>query len=296
MNIENRGIIFNILKYLLYSFSRILSDKKFLQLKFWLFMGYPLDLEHPRTFNEKLQWLKLYDRKPEYIRMVDKIEAKEYVANIIGEKYIIPTLGVYDKPEDIDFDVLPEQFVLKTTHDSGGVYICRDIFNKAEVIKKLRKRLKRNVFWYNREWPYKNVKPKILAEKYLTDDGIGLKDYKFMCYNGECRNMLVCSGRAQHDLRIDIFDTQWNHLPFKRNYPNANYKIPKPDNLQEMISLSEKIAKQVSSPFLRVDFYSISNKVYFGELTFYPGSGMVWIRPEEWDEKMGKWLELPNNI
>ena len=186
--------------------------------------------------------------------------------------------------------------MLKTTHDSGGVYICkdRDKLNKGEVIKELRKRLKRNVFWYNREWPYKNVKAKILIEKYVTDDGIGLKDYKFMCYNGKCKNLFVCSGRLQKDLRVDFFDTQWNHLPFQRKYPNADYKIPKPVNLQEMVSLSEKIAKQVFAPFLRVDLYSISNKVYFGELTFYPGSGLEWFRPKEWDEIFGEWIKLPN--
>lgn len=294
---NKNSLRYRFLKYLLYSFSRVLSDKKFLQLKFRLFMGYPLDLEHPKTFNEKLQWLKLYDRKPEYARMVDKVDAKAYVANIIGEDHIIPTLGVYDNPEDIDFDSLPDQFVLKTTHDSGGVYICRDRdkLNRSEIIKKLRKRLKRNVFWYNREWPYKNIKPRIIAEQYMEDSKTHqLRDYKFFCFDGVMKALFIASERQEkgEETKFDFFDADFRHLDIRNGHPNADEPPAKPETFEDMKKMAELLSENI--PHLRVDFYEVNGKVYFGELTFSHWSGMVPFEPKKWDEIFGEWIKLPN--
>lgn len=277
-------------------FAPLLSDKQYLKLLWKHLMGYSLNLEHPRTFNEKLQWLKLYNRRPEYTQMVDKIEAKKYVASIIGEEHIIPTLAVYEKVTDIDFDKLPNQFVLKCSHDSGGIVICKDKskLDKHAAIDKLRKGLKSNFFYMNREWPYKNVRPRIIAERFMSDgDNADLFDYKFMCYNGECKNLFVCTGRSEHDLRVDFYDLEWKHLPFYRKYKNADRLPTKPSKLSEMIELSNKLARVVDAPFVRIDFYQIKNMVYFGEITFFPGSGYEKFYPEEWDEELGKMIELP---
>ena len=259
-------------------------------------MNYPLNLSNPRTFNEKLQWLKLYDRKPIYTLMVDKYAVKKYVADIIGEKYIIPTLGVWDKPEDIDWDALPYQFVLKCTHDSGGIVICRnkDILDKKSAMEKLRESLKSDYYLAGREWPYKNVPRRIIAEKYM-DDGTGeLNDYKFMCYNGVCKNLFVCTGRAENDLKVDFFDLEWNHLPFIRKYPNSSKRIPKPDNLNDMVRIVESISRKSEIPFARIDLYNIRNMIYFGEITLFPGNGIEYFNPQEWDYKLGEMINLPH--
>ena len=194
----------------------IRNDELFIRMKWKLRMNYPLDLEHPQTYNEKLQWLKLHDRKPIYTTMVDKCEAKKYVADIIGQEHIVPTLAVYDRVEDIDFDTLPHQFVLKCTHDSGGVVICRDkeFFDKKRALRKLKKFLKRSYFWQNREWPYKNVRPRIIAEKYISDENGELKDYKFFCFNGIPQIMFVLKDRGI-DTRLNVYDMEFNKLPFE---------------------------------------------------------------------------------
>ena len=275
----------------------LLSDRTLIKLKWKLCMDYPLNLDNPKTFNEKLQWLKLHDRKPIYTTMVDKFEAKKYVADIIGEEYIIPTIAVYDRVEDIDFDKLPDQFVMKCTHDSGGLVICKDKskLDKDGALKTLNHFLHRRYYYQNREWPYKNVKPRIIVEKYMEDEKTKeLRDYKFMCYNGDCKNLFVCTGREINDLRVDFFDKEWHHLPFYRKYKNADFPIVQPDNLDEMISLSNRLAKEINSPFVRIDFYSINKKVYFGEITFYPGSGVERFYPQEWDNKYGELIKLPN--
>ena len=275
----------------------LLSDSALIKLKWKLCMDYPLNLDNPKTFNEKIQWLKLHDRKPVYTTMVDKYEAKKYVADIIGEEYIIPTIAVYDRVEDIDFDKLPNQFVMKCTHDSGGLVICKDKskLDKDAALKTLNHFLHRRYYYQNREWPYKNVKPRIIVEKFIEDKKTKeLRDYKFMCYNGYCKNMFVCTGRDVNDLRVDFFDTKWHHLPFYRKYMNADFSIEQPDNLDKMISLSNKLAKEIKSPFVRIDFYSINKEIYFGEITFFPGSGFECFYPQEWDEKFGEWIKLPN--
>lgn len=275
-----------------------LPDKPYLQLQFWARMNRPLNLKNPQTFNEKLQWLKLYDRRPEYTTMVDKYEAKKYVADRIGEEYIIPTLGVWERFEDIDFASLPEQFVLKCTHDSGGLVICRDKkqLNLAAAQKVLNDSLRNRYYLFGREWPYKNVKPRIMAEKYMSDrgqqtDSGELTDYKFMCFHGTVENIFTVTERYSSDLKVTFFDRAWNRLPFERHYPTSSKEIAKPQNLEAMIILAEELSKGI--PFLRVDFYEVAGKIYFGELTFFPGSGMEEFNPEAWDLKLGQLIELP---
>ena len=274
---------------------KAMPDKMYLNMMYRKKIGKKLNLKHPITFNEKLQWLKLYNRMPEYTTMVDKYEVKKYVAGIIGEEYIIPTLGIWDRVEDIDFDSLPNQFVLKCTHDSGGLVICKDksMFDIPKAIDKLKQSLSRNFFWYGREWPYKNVKPRIIAEKYMSDGKSDeLTDYKFMCFDGKVKCIFTCTNRnTAEGLKVSFFDIKWNRLPFCRHYPADDKKIDPPLHLSKMIELAEKLAQNI--PFVRVDFYEIEAQIYFGELTFFPGSGFEAFTPEEWDYKIGSWLTLP---
>ena len=287
----------SILKFIIYKTARLYTDQQYLKMLFPLRTGYKLNLKNPKTFNEKLQWLKLNNRKPEYSIMVCKAEVKTYVANLIGSEYIIPTLGVYNSVDEIDFNKLPNQFVLKCTHDSGGIVVCKDKSKlDIEVAKdKLRKGLKRHYFYQNREWPYKNVPRRIIAEQYMVEeDGGELKDYKIHCFNGEPQIILVCKDRySATGITEDFFSTEWEHLNLKRpTIPNSKTSIPKPNCLNLMLSLSKKLSKEI--PFLRVDFYEINNKVYFGELTFYPASGMAPFDPIEWDYKLGEMLSIDN--
>lgn len=283
---------------LLYKFARFYSDKKFLEELFSLRTGYKLNLDNPQTFNEKLQWLKLYNRKPEYVQMVDKVEAKKYVAGVIGEEHIIPTLAVYDRAEEIDFETLPNQFVLKCTHDSGGIVICKDKtkLDRNEAIRKLAHGLETNYFYFNREWPYKNVKPRIIAEPYMEDESGELKDYKFFCFDGEPKAMFIASDRFEknEETKFDFFDMDFNHLPFTNGHPNASCPINKPKGFDEMKALARKLSKGM--PEVRVDFYDVNGHIYFGELTFFHWSGMVPFQPKEWDYKFGEWIKLPISI
>lgn len=274
-----------------------LPDKVYLKTIYKILVGKKLNLQKPKTFNEKLQWLKLYDRNPEYIKMVDKYEAKNYVAKIIGEKYIIPTIGIWDKFDDINFDKMPNQFVLKCTHDSGGLVICRDKseFNINEAKKKINKSLKRNYFYSGREWPYKQIKPRIIAEEYVEEEvNKELVDYKLMSFNGKVKTIFTCTNRYSKDgMHITFFNRNWDKLPFERKYPSDKVNIDKPVTFDEMIELAEKLSNKI--PFLRVDFYEVNGKIYFGELTFYPGSGFEKFEPEEWDYNLGKWIKLERN-
>lgn len=267
-----------------------LPDKPFLVLFYSIFVGEKLDFDNPVTFNEKLQWLKLNDRNPEYIKMVDKIDAKKYVADIIGEEYIVPTLAEYDSFDEIDFDSLPNQFVIKCTHDSGGVVICKDKsrFDISSARKKINKCLKRNFYYHSREWVYKDIKPRILIEQYIGDD---LDDYKLMCFNGEVKCSFVCLERySDTGLKVDFYDADWQKMPFARYYPNTKNLTPKPAKYDKMVELAEKLAKNI--PFVRVDFYEVGDKLYFGEMTFYPGSGFEPFYPKKWDRILGDWIEL----
>lgn len=294
MSKENIPIFRRICRKFVYLTAPIWSDKMFLRMYFWCNLGYKLNLKSPRTFNEKLNWLKIYNKHPEYSKLVDKKEAKEYVASIVGDKYIIPTLAVYDKVEDIDFEKLPKQFVLKCTHDSGGVVVCKDksILDKGAAIRKLKKGLRSNFFTITREYPYNNVKPRIIAEQYMEDETGELRDYKFFCFNGEPKYMLLVSGRQAGKKRFDYFDLNWNHLPVHDvGCPGAERLPAKPDNFEEMIFIAKKLSKGMTH--VRVDLYNINCKIFFGELTFFDGSGLSVYDPREWDFKFGQFLKLP---
>lgn len=269
------------------------NDKTFLKAKYRLIMKKKLDLNNPKTFNEKLQWLKLYDRNPNYTKMVDKWEAKEYVSNIIGDKYIIPTLGIYNNYNEIDFEKLPKQFVIKPTHTSGNIFICEDKeqIDYRELRKKINKWLKRKYYYFHREWPYKNIKPRIIIEKYMQDRVQDeLKDYKFFCFNGKVKLILVCSERSVK-LKKTWFDVDWKILDLKEGNCDIDKTIEKPVNLELMVKFAEKLAKKI--PFVRIDFYEIQEKVYFGEITFFPNSGYEKFIPEKYDRILGNMLELP---
>lgn len=276
-----------------------LNDERFIRLKYYASMGKILHLKNPVTFNEKLQWLKLYDRNPAYTQMVDKYAAKEYVANIIGKEYIIPNYGVWEKPEEIDFDSLPDQFVLKVTHDSGGLVICRDKskLNREHVVEKLNKSLQRDYYIQSREWPYKNVKKQIIAEVYMEDEqsGHGLTDYKFFCFNGIPRFLYVSQGLEDHTTaKISFFDFEGKRLPFSRSdYRPFEKNIELPKQFEKMIEIAKVLANEVANSFVRIDLYSINGDIYFSEITFFPCGGMVPFDPPEWDKKMGEWIELP---
>lgn len=278
-----------------YGLTNFIPDELYLRRMFKATLHKELDLNNPQTFNEKLQWLKLHDRRPEYTNMVDKSTVKEYVGKTIGEQYLIQTLGVWEQFDDIDFNILPNSFVLKCTHDSGGVIVVRNKneFDKNIARKILSKSLKRNFFYYGREWPYKNVPPRIIAEDLLEDsDSIGLNDYKLMCFNGKVQCSFVCTQRfSTEGMRITFFDREWNVLPFERHYKKSAVEIQKPKNYEKMLDLAEKLSKGI--PFVRVDFYEVSGRIYFGELTFFPGSGFEEFTPECWDKILGDWIELP---
>lgn len=259
--------------------NRLFPDKLYLRLMFRSKMGYWPNLKNPKKFSEKLQWLKLYNRRPEYTTMVDKYAVKDYVAKIIGEQYIIPTIGVWDKLEDIEWDKLPNQFVLKTTHGGGsnGVVICRDkaAFDKNKAVQKLNENLGNDVYRRYREWPYKNVPKRIIAEKYLEEsDGSGeLCDYKFSCFDGEVTDVMVCIDRQIGEPKFYFFDKQWNLLRLNIRGKNApkGFTLPKPACMDEMFDLASKLSKGL--PYARVDLYAVNNHPYFGEITFFPQSG-----------------------
>jgi len=281
----NEAYRFGVNSYL--GFYNNTTDKKYIKKEFYYKMGKVLDLDNPQTFNEKLQWLKLYDRKLEYIKMVDKYQVKKYVAEKIGEEYIIPTLGIWD--------ILPDKFVLKATHDSGGLVICTDknILDKEVAIDKLNKSLRTDYYLLHREWPYKDVPRKIIAEKFMMDDQVkDLRDYKFFCFNGKVKNFKIDFDR-QTNHRANYYNNVGDLLPFgEADYPpDYNKKLRMPKHLEKMIELAEKLAQDIS--FIRVDFYEVNSKIYFGELTFFPAAGMGKFTSTEWDYTLGRWIELP---
>lgn len=274
----------------------LFSDASYIRLKFYLYVGYWPNLKNPKTFNEKLQWLKLNNRHNILTKLVDKIEVKQYISEKIGQEYVVPTLQVYDSAEEIDISKLPDKFVLKCNHNSGGIVICRNKKNidlqKSKDI--LSKTLGLNYFKVGREWPYKNVSPHILAEKLLENDGNDLPDYKFYCFNGKVGCCLICANRfGEGGLKTNFYDKDWNLLPFTRHHDNISYNIEKPEVYEKMISLAETIASDFK--FVRVDFYLIENRIYFGELTFFPGNGWEEFNPIEWDYKLGAMLDLDSN-
>lgn len=280
------------------TFKRIIPDSIYLKIVFKRSLGYKLNLRNPKSFNEKLQWLKLYNRNPLYTKMVDKYAVKEIISNCIGTEYVIPTIGVWDSFDKIDFNRLPSSFVLKTTHDSGGVVIVKDRakFNKEEAKRILTKSLGQNFYYANREWPYKHVKPRIIAEPYMEDKLTGeLRDYKFFTFDGKVKAMFIASDRQNpdEDTKFDFFDENFKHLNFTNGHPNAKVPPAKPENFELMKQLASKLGQGI--PEVRIDFYECNGKVYFGEMTFFHWSGLVPFEPIEWDYKFGSWISLPIN-
>ena len=278
--------------------SHVLSDKMYIRLRYWVHMKKKLHINPPVTFNEKLQWLKLFGNKDEYTKMADKESAKEYVAEIIGRRYIIPTLGVWSSFKDIDFEQLPNKFVLKCTHNSGGVIICSDKnhFDKVRAEEVLSSCLSENFYYEGREKQYKNIIPQIIAEQYMEDKSGALIDYKVHVFNGIPKFILVCSDRfAESGLSEDFYDTDWNHMDVQRpNHRTAGAVYERPAMLEDMLRFASILAGQI--PFLRVDYYVINDQLYFGELTFFPADGMAPFEPESWDYTFGNWLTLPSEM
>ena len=275
--------------------NRMFSDRTYLKLLYRVMTGHKLDLDNPRGFTEKIQWLKLYNTSSECTMMADKLAVKKYIADTFGKQYVIPLLGVYNCFDDIDFDKLPDRFVLKTTHDSGGPVICKDKsnFDVKQARKILSRRLNINYFYRGREYPYKNIPPRIIAEEYMEDEYGELRDYKFFCFNGFVKMFKIDSGRYTHH-QANYFNIQKEYLPFgEYNYtftpPREDVQFP--DNIDEMIKMAEIISKRF--PFVRVDFYNVKGNVYFGEITFHPAGGFDRFVPDKWDVIIGDMLLLP---
>lgn len=271
-----------------------MPDKWYLSFLFRSYMGYWMNWNAPKTFNEKLQWLKLYDRNPFYSNLVDKLNVRKYISKKIGSSYLIPLLNHWKSFDEIDFDSLPNQFVLKCSHDSGSVIVCKE---KKELDlsfckKKLSKALNRNFYFWAREWPYKNVQPCIIAEKYesnLSDKDLVV--YKVICMNGEPQIIQVIQNDKTIDETIDYFDTNWNLLDLKQNYPNSIKHIKKPVKLNDMLSLSEKLAQGITQ--VRIDWYVIRDQLKFSEFTFFSDAGLRKFTPSKWDLILGEQLKLP---
>lgn len=272
-----------------------MPDEEFLSRMYRIYFGREPDLQAPKTYTEKLQWLKLHDRRPIYTRMVDKYAAKEYVAEKIGAEYVIPLLGVWDRVEDIDFDALPDRFVLKTTHDSGGIVVCKDrsALDVTKARRKLRYFHRRNYYERNREWPYRDVPHRIIAEAYMEDTATAeLRDYKFFTFGGEPKVLYIAQGRGRGEPTVaDFFDMEFRHLPFTIDHDTAPVPPEKPACFEEMKRLAAILAQ--GTPQLRVDFYEVNGRIYFGEMTFFHCSGMEPFHPEHWDRIFGDWVTLP---
>ena len=277
-----------------FRFVNIIPSNLYLKLRYKEKLGRYPDLRNPKLFTEKLQWLKLHDRRPEYTQIVDKYEVRKNIESLCGEQYLIPLLGFWDRVEDIDFSKLPDKFVLKCTHDSGSVVVCTDksILDVEAAKKKLKHRLKYNYYWHSREYPYKNVRPRVICEKYMADEsGTELKDYKFLCFNGEPKYIQLDYDRFT-DHKIHVYDNEWNYVPFyiDKYYPDLSRSFEEPACYDEMLSLARALSDGFF--FLRVDFYIVNDRVFIGELTLYPGSGAWLIEPIEYDNELGKLLDI----
>ena len=274
----------------------IKNDETYLRWYYYLNMHKILNLKTLITYNEKINWLKLNDHNPLYTTLVDKLKVKDYVTDRIGTEHVIKTLGVWKRAEDIEWDKLPNRFVLKTTQGGGniGVMICRDKskFDIGKATANLNAALKQDLYSSSREWPYKNVEPQIFAEEYMEDEHGELRDYKFFCFNGKCKMLFVATERqTRNEPYFNFFDEHYNPLPFKQGHP-VNPVIPeKPEGFDELIRIAEELSKELIH--VRIDLYVIKGKVYFGEFTFYHFGGVMPFEPAEWDEKIGSWLKLP---
>ena len=291
---EDRGAF---MAAIVQNFFRWLPDKPYLQLLYRFKMGHRLNLKNPKTFTEKLQWLKLYNRRPEYTNMVDKYAVKKYVADIIGVEYIIPTLGVWDKPEEINWDGLPNQFVLKTTHGGGGggVVICKDkqTFNRADAVAKLNQSMRSDIYSGLREWPYKNVPRRIIAEKFIAPEKgqQDLIDYKIYCFNGEPKLIMTADGRFSGDKRFGYYDTDWKAVDITWGAPRPDKDLPRPAQLPQMLKVAAQLSKDI--PHARIDLYNVAGDVMFGEITMFDSSGLEAITPDDMDVYLGSLIKLP---
>lgn len=276
-----------------------MPDEEYLKKLYKAIIGKAPDFENPRTFNEKLQWIKLYYRNPLYTVISDKFASREYVREKIGEEYLVPLLGVWDSPDEIDFEALPDEFVLKCNHNSGiGMCICRDK-SKIDVEKvkaDLRRGLNENFYLGGREWQYKNIKRRIVCEKYMSDGtGRGLLNYKIYCFNGEPKIFHMSRDIGRKSAQLSFLDENWNVLPFHReDYPPFEVPPEKPENIEELLGVSRKLSQDF--PFVRVDLYVIDGKIYYSELTLDPCGGFSRFNPSEWDLKLGEWLTLPEKL
>jgi len=272
-----------------------MSDEKYLKFLWRLKKGTSLDLDTPQTYNEKLQWLKLYDRKSLYTQIVDKITVKDYVSNIIGSEYVIPTIAIWDSVEEIDLESLPNQFVLKTNNgsSSAGVIVCKNknSFDLEAAKKRIKKSMKGSVWKDMREWPYKDIVPKVFAEKYLEDSSGELQDYKFFCFDGEVKAMFIATERFSEEVKFDFFDADFNHLDLYQIHPMSGHSISKPEGFDEMKQIAAKLSE--GFPHVRVDLYNVNGRIYFGEITFYHHGGFAPFHPEQWDYTFGDWIKLP---
>lgn len=287
------GHIRNVNERVRFELGKIVPDRIYLKHRYKRLMGKKLNLNPPVTYNEKLNWLKLYDRNPLYTQLADKYAVRDYVREKIGEEYLVPLLGVWDSPEDIDFDILPDQFVLKCTHDSGSYIVCRDksLFDTASAVKRLKESLRVNYYFYSREWVYKNIPRRIIAERYLEDlNDKETRDYKIFMFEGEPRFMYIATDRGIGETKFDYYDMEFNHIDVRQHYPNSSKKLHKPDNYDPMVNLAKKLAEGLKH--VRVDFYDVNGKVYFSEFTFYNNGGVTPYEPEKWDYIFGEWLKI----
>ena len=272
----------------------IWADKIYLSILFRYRLKRKLDFKNPKTYNEKLQWMKIYDKNPLYSKLADKYEVRKYIANKIGEEYLIPLIGVWNSFDEIDFDKMPNEFILKCTHDSGSVIICTDknSFDKKKARKKFNHWMKRNYYINTREWPYKDIEPKIIAEKLIGEKGEAPIDYKFYCFNGVVDCVMLCFDRGSGNTKFCYFNREWEKLPYIKDEFDAckNKVIYKPEPIDKMFELAEKLCKQFRS--VRIDMYFEDNKIYFGEITFFSQSGFTIDLPDDIDKKWGDMINL----
>jgi len=290
----NKSIVF--ITFLLNRPSYFLPDKIYIKRTYYRKTKQRINLKNPSLYNEKMQWIKLYDRQPFYSDLVDKYKVRNYVAQIIGEEYLIQNYGVWDTFDEIPFDKLPNEFVLKCTHDCGSVVICKDkaTFDFQKSRKFFKKQLAKNYYWKHREWLYKNIKPRILAEKLMVDEsGVELKDYKIYCFHGEPKVIGIYFGRFSGEKpKGNFYTPQWEFLNLKTGLKNdPNLIIEKPEWLDKALLLARQLSK--GKIHVRVDFYIVENKIYFGELTFYEDAGFIRFEPPEWNQIFGDWMKLP---
>lgn len=301
MNYIHPKKIFRLMKQRLHNFVLyyLLPDKWYLSWKFRKVFGCSIDWNNPRSFNEKINWLKLHDRNPKYHLLIDKLHVKSIVAQLLGDEYVVPAIGGgFRSFSEIQRDKLPNKFVLKCNHDAASVVVCKDkaTFDWESAKRKLNECMARDYYHFeNKQWAYKGIERCIFVEQYMEDaETHDLPDYKFYCFNGNVKCIFVGIERFTNErgVLVNLYDRDWNKLPFEHYHPNYEGDIPRPKNLDKMIEISEQLARYVGNPFMRIDLYDINNRIFFGEFTFYPGGGFEKISPLEWDYILGSWINL----